>query len=139
MAGALTARSRCHCCDTAHGHSTGVLRKIAENSLHFYEDRTLICQAILQLLRCTRLFDAGVDVVKVGIGPGSICTTRVIASVRCAASTAASTMQLQLRVSMEKPPSLLMVELNILEVSFSCRWKCSHAWFHVLWNRRSAR
>ena len=66
--------------DTAHGHSAGVLRKIAEIREHFPE-RTLIAGNIATAEGARALYDAGVDVVKVGIGPGSICTTRVIAGV----------------------------------------------------------
>ena len=66
--------------DTAHGHSAGVLRKIAEIRAHF-PDRTLIAGNIATAEGARALFDAGVDVVKVGIGPGSICTTRVVAGV----------------------------------------------------------
>jgi len=66
--------------DTAHGHSAGVLRKIAEIRAHF-PDRTLIAGNIATAEGARALYDAGVDVVKVGIGPGSICTTRVIAGV----------------------------------------------------------
>ena len=61
-----------------HGHSAGVLRKIAEIRAHF-PDRTLIAGNIATAEGARALFDAGVDVVKVGIGPGSICTTRVVA------------------------------------------------------------
>ncbi len=66
--------------DTAHGHSAGVLRKIAEIRAHF-PDRTLIAGNIATAEGAKALYDAGVDVVKVGIGPGSICTTRVVAGV----------------------------------------------------------
>ena len=66
--------------DTAHGHSAGVLRKIAEIRAHFPE-RTLIAGNIATAEGARALYDAGVDVVKVGIGPGSICTTRVVAGV----------------------------------------------------------
>lgn len=66
--------------DTAHGHSAGVLRKIAEIREHF-PDATLIAGNVATGEATRALFDAGVDVVKVGIGPGSICTTRVIAGV----------------------------------------------------------
>ena len=66
--------------DTAHGHSAGVLRKIAEIRTHF-PDRTLIAGNIATAEGARALYEAGVDVVKVGIGPGSICTTRVIAGV----------------------------------------------------------
>ncbi|HGK7714588.1 TPA: IMP dehydrogenase [Streptococcus pyogenes] len=66
--------------DTAHGHSAGVLRKIAEIRAHF-PNRTLIAGNIATAEGARSLYDAGVDVVKVGIGPGSICTTRVVAGV----------------------------------------------------------
>ena len=66
--------------DTAHGHSAGVLRKIAEIHAHF-PNRTLIAGNIATAEGARALYDAGVDVVKVGIGPGSICTTRVVAGV----------------------------------------------------------
>lgn len=66
--------------DTAHGHSAGVLRKIAEIRATF-PDKTLIAGNIATAEGARALYDAGVDVVKVGIGPGSICTTRVVAGV----------------------------------------------------------
>ncbi|WP_283578733.1 IMP dehydrogenase [Limosilactobacillus ingluviei] len=66
--------------DTAHGHSAGVLRKIKEIRAH-YPDQTLIAGNVATGDATRALFDAGVDVVKVGIGPGSICTTRVVAGV----------------------------------------------------------
>lgn len=66
--------------DTAHGHSAGVLRKIAEIRAHF-PNRTLIAGNIATAEGARALYDAGVDVVKVGIGPGSICTTRVVTGV----------------------------------------------------------
>lgn len=66
--------------DTAHGHSAGVLRKIKEIRDHF-PDATLIAGNVATDEATKALFDAGVDVVKVGIGPGSICTTRVVAGV----------------------------------------------------------
>ncbi|QZY76597.1 IMP dehydrogenase [Limosilactobacillus fermentum] len=66
--------------DTAHGHSAGVLRKIAEIRDHF-PNETLIAGNVATGEGTRALFEAGVDVVKVGIGPGSICTTRVVAGV----------------------------------------------------------
>ncbi len=66
--------------DTAHGHSAGVLRKIKEIRDHF-PDVTLIAGNVATGEATAALFDSGVDVVKVGIGPGSICTTRVVAGV----------------------------------------------------------
>ena len=66
--------------DTAHGHSAGVLRKIKEIRDHF-PDVTLIAGNVATGEATKALYDAGVNVVKVGIGPGSICTTRVVAGV----------------------------------------------------------
>ncbi|MHA8137809.1 IMP dehydrogenase [Lactobacillaceae bacterium Scapto_B20] len=66
--------------DTAHGHSAGVLRKIKEIR-DTYPKATLIAGNVATGEGTNALFRAGVDVVKVGIGPGSICTTRVIAGV----------------------------------------------------------
>ena len=66
--------------DTAHGHSAGVLRKIKEIRDHFPK-ATLIAGNVATGEGTAALFDAGVDVVKVGIGPGSICTTRIVAGV----------------------------------------------------------
>ncbi|MDN6640009.1 MAG: IMP dehydrogenase [Tetragenococcus sp.] len=66
--------------DTAHGHSAGVLRKIKEIRAQFPQT-TLIAGNVATAQGTKALYDAGVDVVKVGIGPGSICTTRVVAGV----------------------------------------------------------
>ncbi|KFN89331.1 inosine-5'-monophosphate dehydrogenase [Tetragenococcus muriaticus PMC-11-5] len=66
--------------DTAHGHSAGVLRKIKEIRTQFLQT-TLIAGNVATAQGTKALYDAGVDVVKVGIGPGSICTTRVVAGV----------------------------------------------------------
>ncbi len=66
--------------DTAHGHSEGVLRKLREIRETFPEV-TLIVGNVATAEGTKELFDAGADVVKVGIGPGSICTTRVVAGV----------------------------------------------------------
>lgn len=66
--------------DTAHGHSAGVLRKIAEIRAQFPK-ATLIAGNVATAEATRALYDAGVDIVKVGIGPGSICTTRIVAGV----------------------------------------------------------
>ncbi|WP_373747826.1 IMP dehydrogenase [Weissella soli] len=64
--------------DSAHGHSTGVLRKVTEVREAFPE-LNIIAGNIATGAGAAALYDAGADVVKVGIGPGSICTTRVVA------------------------------------------------------------
>ncbi|MDR1013029.1 MAG: IMP dehydrogenase [Lactobacillales bacterium] len=66
--------------DTAHGHSDSVLRKIKEICAKF-PDKSLIAGNIATAEGARSLYDAGADIVKVGIGPGSICTTRVVAGV----------------------------------------------------------
>ncbi|MEG0552581.1 MAG: IMP dehydrogenase, partial [Carnobacterium sp.] len=66
--------------DTAHGHSAGVIRKIKEIREAF-PDIALIAGNVATGEATRALYDVGVDVVKVGIGPGSICTTRVVAGV----------------------------------------------------------
>ena len=66
--------------DTAHGHSAGVILKIKEIRETF-PDATLIAGNVATGEGTRALFEVGVDVVKVGIGPGSICTTRVVAGV----------------------------------------------------------
>lgn len=66
--------------DTAHGHSAGVLRKIKEIRQAF-PTLCLIAGNVATAEGTKALYEQGVDVVKVGIGPGSICTTRVVAGV----------------------------------------------------------
>ena len=66
--------------DTAHGHSTGVLEKIKWIK-HHHSSIQLIGGNIATAEGAEALIEAGVDSVKVGIGPGSICTTRVVAGV----------------------------------------------------------
>ncbi|RYL90896.1 IMP dehydrogenase [Sporolactobacillus sp. THM7-4] len=66
--------------DTAHGHSKGVLEKVVEVRKK-YPDVCLIAGNVATPEGTKALIDAGVDIVKVGIGPGSICTTRVVAGV----------------------------------------------------------
>ncbi|MDT2768400.1 IMP dehydrogenase [Globicatella sulfidifaciens] len=66
--------------DTAHGHSAGVIRKIKEIRQAF-PDVTIIAGNVATAEATRELFEVGVDIVKVGIGPGSICTTRVVAGV----------------------------------------------------------
>jgi IMP dehydrogenase len=66
--------------DTAHGHSKGVidaLKKVKQK----YPDLDVIVGNIATYEAAATLADAGADAVKVGVGPGSICTTRVIAGV----------------------------------------------------------
>lgn len=66
--------------DTAHGHSQGVLEKVSEIRGN-YPDIDLIAGNVATAEATRELIEAGANVVKVGIGPGSICTTRVVAGV----------------------------------------------------------
>ncbi|RUM94653.1 MAG: IMP dehydrogenase, partial [Thiothrix sp.] len=66
--------------DTAHGHSQGVLDRIAWIKRH-YSEVQVIGGNIATEAAARDLLAAGVDGVKVGIGPGSICTTRMVAGV----------------------------------------------------------
>lgn len=66
--------------DTAHGHSKGVLDKVKEIR-EAYPKLNIIAGNVATAEATRDLIEAGVDVVKVGIGPGSICTTRVVAGV----------------------------------------------------------
>ncbi|HAF37043.1 MULTISPECIES: IMP dehydrogenase [Sphingobacterium] len=66
--------------DTAHGHSKGVIDKLKLVKSQF-PDLQVIVGNIATGAAATALAEAGADAVKVGIGPGSICTTRIIAGV----------------------------------------------------------
>lgn len=66
--------------DTAHGHSRGVVDKLKEVKANFPEIDVVVGN-IATAEAAKYLVEAGADAVKVGIGPGSICTTRVIAGV----------------------------------------------------------
>lgn len=66
--------------DTAHGESKGVLDAI-RNIKHHFPNTQLIAGNVATYTGTKNLFLAGADCVKVGIGPGSICTTRVISGV----------------------------------------------------------
>ena len=66
--------------DTAHGHSLGVLNTIKKVRAAF-PDLQIVAGNIATAEAALALKDCGVDAVKVGIGPGSICTTRIIAGI----------------------------------------------------------
>ena len=66
--------------DTAHGHSKGVIEKVREAKAAF-PDVDIVVGNIATGEAAKALVDAGADAVKVGIGPGSICTTRIVAGV----------------------------------------------------------
>lgn len=67
--------------DTAHGHSQGVINQVREIK-RLYGDKIQVVGGNIATPEAVRdLADAGADAVKVGIGPGSICTTRIVAGV----------------------------------------------------------
>ncbi len=66
--------------DTAHGHSKNVL-KILEKIKKFSKNLTLCAGNIATAEAAKLLYNSGADILKVGIGPGSICTTRMVAGI----------------------------------------------------------
>ncbi len=66
--------------DTSHGYSEGVIARVKKTKQQ-YPDLQVIAGNIVSAEAATALVDAGANAVKVGIGPGSICTTRVVAGV----------------------------------------------------------
>ncbi|WP_322970787.1 IMP dehydrogenase [Faecalibacter sp. LW9] len=66
--------------DSAHGHSAGVLNKVAEVR-HAFPHLDIVGGNIVTADAAKALIDAGANALKVGVGPGSICTTRVVAGV----------------------------------------------------------
>ena len=66
--------------DTAHGHSEGVARAVARPKTE-HPDVQVCAGNVATAAAARALVDAGADAVKVGIGPGSICTTRIVAGV----------------------------------------------------------
>ncbi len=84
--------------DTAHGHSQGVLERITWVKKHFPKIE-VIGGNVATADAAKALVDAGADGVKVGIGPGSICTTRIVAGVGVPQISAISNVELALRGS----------------------------------------
>lgn len=67
--------------DTAHGHSAGVIRMLKEVKQKFQNQVQVIVGNVATGDAARALVEAGADAIKVGVGPGSICTTRIIAGV----------------------------------------------------------
>ncbi len=82
--------------DTAHGHSRGVIERVAWVKKNFPQVQ-VIGGNIATAHAARDLVDAGADAVKVGIGPGSICTTRIVAGVGVPQITAISNVALALK------------------------------------------
>lgn len=68
------------CLDSAHGHSKNIMNKVREVKAA-YPDLQVIAGNIATAEAARALIEAGADCIKVGIGPGSICTTRIIAGI----------------------------------------------------------
>ena len=66
--------------DTAHGHSSKVIEQVRRLKKN-YPDAQIIAGNIATEAAAIALIEAGADAIKVGIGPGSICTTRIVAGV----------------------------------------------------------
>ncbi len=82
--------------DTAHGHSKGVIDRVRWIKKHFAHI-PVIAGNIATATAAKALADAGVDAVKVGIGPGSICTTRIVTGVGVPQITAIANVSAALR------------------------------------------
>ncbi|MCH5153872.1 MAG: IMP dehydrogenase [Clostridiales bacterium] len=76
----VDARVDCLVVDTAHGHNVDVIKAV-EKVKNMFPKVTLIAGNVATAAATEALYKAGADVVKVGIGPGSICTTRVVAGI----------------------------------------------------------
>lgn len=76
----VEARVDCLVMDTAHGHNVEVVKAV-EKIKSAFPAITLIAGNVATAAAAEALFTAGADVVKVGIGPGSICTTRIVAGI----------------------------------------------------------
>ena len=72
--------------DSAHGHSKNILEAVKKIKAK-YPDLQVIAGNIATGAAAQALIDAGADAVKVGIGPGSICTTRIVAGIGCRRAT----------------------------------------------------
>lgn len=99
--------------DTAHGHSQGVLDQLRKIR-NAYPELDIIAGNVATAEGTKALIEAGATIVKVGIGPGSICTTRVVAGVGVPQITAVYDCAKQQQNMVFQ--SLQMVELNILVI-----------------------
>ena len=75
--------------DTAHGHARAVVEKV-EELRKLFPDISIVAGNVVTAEATRDLISAGADGIKVGVGPGSICTTRVVAGVGCPQITAIS-------------------------------------------------
>ena len=80
VAALVEAKVDCVVLDSAHGHSKNVL-DVCRKIKSAYPDLDVIVGNVATGEACKALIEAGADAIKVGIGPGSICTTRVVAGI----------------------------------------------------------
>ena len=80
VAALVEAKTDCIVIDSAHGHSKNIIETLKKVKAA-YPDLQVIAGNIATGEAAKALIDAGVDAVKVGIGPGSICTTRIVAGI----------------------------------------------------------
>lgn len=76
----VQAKVDCFVLDSAHGHNIGVLNAV-ERVKNKFPDVTLVAGNVATAAAAEDMFRRGADVVKVGMGPGSICTTRIVAGI----------------------------------------------------------
>ena len=76
----VDARVDCLVVDTAHGHNVDVIKTV-EKIKNAFPNITVVAGNVATAEAADALFKVGADVVKVGIGPGSICTTRIVAGI----------------------------------------------------------
>ena len=82
--------------DTAHGHSKGVIELVKWIKIH-YPDTDVVAGNIATPEGAGALVEAGADGIKIGIGPGSICTTRIVTGVGVPQITAVSSVASELK------------------------------------------
>ena len=99
--------------DTAHGHSAKSFKNI--NKVKKIEKNISLCVGNIATGEAAkRLYDSGADIIKVGIGPGSICTTRMVAGIGVPQISAILEVKQALKIKRSR--LFLMVELNFQEI-----------------------
>src|SRR3546814_3616690 len=109
--------------DTAHGHSQGVLVRVAW-AKKTYPKLQVVGGNIVTGDAALALMDAGADAVKVGVGPGSICTTRVVAGVGVPQVTAVDMVAeaLQDRIPLIRSEEHTSELQSLMRISYAVFW-----------------